>query len=266
MKKVVAIIGSPRMGDTVNTVRLFEEKLKAICETEFECIHLKDMDIQPCRGCLACVAKGEDHCPLKDDTAEIMRKLLSADGIVFATPVYSLQISGQLKLFIDRIAYLFHRPCLFDKAFIAITVQAINGYKDAHAYLNKIAHVWGLAMVPGLALNTPPGLRSAELQAENIKKAEKAAKDFYTALCGGRLKTPNWKDFILFRMTRSFMPFYSFMARDCEYYREKGWMESDYYYPVRLWFVKKWAGRFFDVQGRKLGERLRAKRAKEMQA
>ncbi len=266
MKKIVAVIGSPRTGDTFNAVRLFEEKLGALCEFEIEYIQLKDRDIQPCRGCLTCVARGEEHCPLKDDTEEIMRKLLSADGIIFASPVYSLQISGQLKMFIDRIAYIFHRPCFFDKAFIAITVQAVNGHEDALAYLNKIAHIWGLTAVPGLVLRTPPGFRSAGLLAKNTEKAEKAARDFFSVLYGRRLRKPKWKDFIMFRMTRSFMPYMSFMAKDCEYYQARGWMESDYYYPVKLRLGKKLAGRFFDRQGRKLGERLKAKIIKETQA
>lgn len=266
MKKVVAVIGSPRMGDTVNAVRLFEEKLKALCAVEFDYVHITDMDIQPCRGCLTCVAKGEEYCPLKDDTVKIIPKLLSADGIIFATPVYSLHISGQMKMFIDRIAYIFHRPCLFDKAFIAITVQAINGHKDTLAYLNKIAHIWGLTSVPGLALNTPPGFRSIELLAKNDKKTEKAANDFFSVLVGTRLKTPKWKDLIMFRMTRSIMPYVSFMAKDWEYFQEKGWMESDYYYPVKLWFGKKIAGNFFDSQARKIGEKIRARRIKESQA
>lgn len=266
MKKIVAIVGSPRAGDTYHTVQAVGEKLKALCECDFECIELKDADIQPCRGCLTCVAQGEELCPLRDDMADIMQKMLSADGIIFATPVYSLQISGQMKLFIDRIAYIFHRPCLFDKAFLGIAVQAINGQKDALAYLNKIAHQWGLATAPGLAVNAPPGFRSARLLAKNMENIEKAAKDFHALLVGGRLKSPKWMDFIMFRMTRSFMPYLPFMARDCVYYREKGWMESDYYYPTKLWFGKRLAGKFFDLQGRKLGEKLQARRIAETQA
>lgn len=265
VKKIVAVIGSPRTGDTFSTVRLFEEKLRALCEIEMDYVPIKDMDIQPCRGCLTCVAKGEEHCPLKDDMAEIVQKLLSADGIIFATPVYALHVSGQLKMFIDRISYIFHRPCLFDKTFIAITVQAINGYQDTHAYLNKIARIWGLTTVPGLALNTPPGFRSAELLEKNIKKIEKAASGFYAVLYGRRLKTPKWKDLIMFHMTRSIMPFVSFMAKDWEYFQEKGWMVSDYYYPVKLWPGKKLAGRFFDKQARKIGEKIKAKRIREAQ-
>ncbi len=265
MKKVVAVIGSPRAGDTYDSVRLFEEKLKEICVCDFEYIQLKDFDIKPCRGCLTCVTKGEKYCPIKDDVAGIMEKLLSANGVVFATPVYSLNISGQLKMFIDRIAYVFHRPCFFDKAFIGITVQAINGYKDAHAYLYKIAHVWGFTAAPGLALNTPPGFRSAGLLQKNREKTEKAVKNFCAVMNAKKLKMPSLKDFIIFRMTRYFITYIPFMAKDSEYYQEKGWMESDYYYPIRISFIRKFIGRFFDMQGRKLGEKVRARREKETQ-
>ena len=266
MKKIIAIIGSPKMGDTYEAVRGFEEELKALCDCNFEYVQLKDAYVQTCRGCLACVEKGAEFCPLRDDTAQIMEKLLAADGIIFATPVYSLSISGQLKIFIDRIAYVFHRPCFFDKAFISITVQAINGSKDAHAYLNKIAHVWGLTAAPGLSLNTPPGFRSAKTLANNAEKTRKAASGYAAILCGNRLKAPTWKDFITFHMTRSFIPYIPFMAKDAEYYGEKGWMVSDYYYPVKISFLRKFIGRFFDGQGKKLGEKVKARREKETQA
>jgi hypothetical protein len=35
--------------------------------------------------------------------------------------------------------------------------------------------------------------------------------------------------------------------RDYTHYKDKSWLESDYFYPVRLGVVKKAAGRLFDA-------------------
>jgi multimeric flavodoxin WrbA len=75
---------------------------------------LKDVDLSQCRGCFGCFVKGEDHCPCKDD-ASIEQKMHDADGIIFATPVYGMNISALMKTFIDRFSYIFHRPRFFTK-------------------------------------------------------------------------------------------------------------------------------------------------------
>lgn len=261
MKKILAIIGSPRNGETCNAVRLFEEKLNEIEKVDFEYLHLKDMNVQPCKGCLNCFVKGENCCPVyDDDTRKIVGKMIEADGVIFATPVYSLQVSGHMKDLLDRLAYLFHRPCMFGKAFIAIAVQGIYGYQDVIKYLNKVAHFWGFTEAQGLGLDTPPGFRPPRMQADIETKTNKAVKDFYRVLCSNKLKSPRFADLIMFRMGRSIKPYLDMMPRDYEYYREKGWMESDYYYPVKLGLVKRLVGKFFDKRGKNYGEKMKRER------
>jgi multimeric flavodoxin WrbA len=59
------------------------------------------MDIRPCDGCFTCLEEGES-CVIEDDMVSLSPKLLRADAIVFASPVYWYNISAQLKLCIDR--------------------------------------------------------------------------------------------------------------------------------------------------------------------
>jgi multimeric flavodoxin WrbA len=257
MKKILAIIASPRKGETYNAVQLFEQKLRTYENVEFEYIHLKDKNVQQCKGCLNCFIKGENYCPVRDDTEEIFKKIMEADGVIFATPVYSLQVSGYMKTLLDRLAYVFHRPCFFDKAFIAITVQGIYGYEEVVKYLNKVAHFWGFTEVQGLGLNTPPGFRSQRMKNDIEVKTDKAVKDFYKVLSGKKLIKPKLSDFMMFRMGRSIKPYLSALPKDYEYFLEKGWMKSDYYYPVKLGPVRKLIGKFFDKQGRKYGEKMK---------
>ena len=71
MIKVVAIMGSPHKGNSLEATQRFETSLHKLGEVEFEYLHLKDLDLQPCKGCFVCFVKGEDRCPLKDDMALI---------------------------------------------------------------------------------------------------------------------------------------------------------------------------------------------------
>ncbi|WP_269850614.1 flavodoxin family protein [Methanosarcina horonobensis] len=82
---------------------------------EFEYLMLKDADLSQCHGCFVCFTTGENHCPCKDDAPAIEQKMHSADGVIFATPVYGMNVSALMKTFIDRFSYIFHRPRFFDK-------------------------------------------------------------------------------------------------------------------------------------------------------
>jgi multimeric flavodoxin WrbA len=66
-----------------------------------EKIFLKDKKINYCRGCGTCQEKGE-RCPQKDDVSEILEKMVAADVIVMATPVYFYAMNAQMKTLIDR--------------------------------------------------------------------------------------------------------------------------------------------------------------------
>ena len=64
-------------------------------------IFLKDKHINYCTGCSVC-SMYQKPCPQKDDAAEIVEKMIEADVIVMATPVYFYAMSAQMKTLIDR--------------------------------------------------------------------------------------------------------------------------------------------------------------------
>ena len=91
-----------------------------------EIVVLSDYDIGVCRGCKSCTNRGEERCPLKDDRDVLIEKMMASDGVVFASPNYSFQVSAIMKIFLDRLAFLFHRPRFHGKTFTGIVVQAIG--------------------------------------------------------------------------------------------------------------------------------------------
>lgn len=101
MKNVVIISSTPRVGG--NSEILAKEFARGAEEAgnHVEIINLREHNIGYCIGCYACHKTGK--CFQKDKMNEIGEKLEKADVIVFATPVYFYSMSGQLKVFIDRL-------------------------------------------------------------------------------------------------------------------------------------------------------------------
>lgn len=114
--KVLGIYGSPRRGG--NTDILLDEALKGAAGegVRVEGIHLCDLQITPCRGCLACYHDGS--CVLDDDMQGIYPRLLEADIIILASPIFFYGITGWAKAMVDRCQalwarkYVLHDPSL----------------------------------------------------------------------------------------------------------------------------------------------------------
>ncbi len=101
MKNVLLISSSPRRGGNSDT--LCDQFMKGAAEAghKVEKIFLGDKKIRYCTGCGVCNDTGE--CVLKDDMNAVLTKMLAADVIVLATPVYYYSVCGQLKTMIDRV-------------------------------------------------------------------------------------------------------------------------------------------------------------------
>lgn len=255
-KSIVAILGSPRKGQSYRIVKQFAEALARNQEIDFQYVFLKDLRIEPCRGCGLCLEKGEDLCPLKDQREDLFQQMAQADGIIMATPVYSLQVSALLKNMLDRFAYIFHRPCFFGKVFMPVVTQGVYGAEGVVKYLNELAGFWGFRRCPGLSLTlslkNPPPRETAHVAAE----VEKAAVRFAAMLKDTRPVSPSYKEVLMFHMVRSIHARQAGLIKDHEYYRDQGWFASDYYCPARLSWLKRLLGRWADRQGSKMADKV----------
>jgi len=100
-KSILIFKGSPRKNGNSSALADRVAAGARDAGAEVEILFLHDLDIRPCDACDACL-ETEGVCIIKDDMQAIYPKLLQADGIVFASPVYWFTISAQLKLCIDR--------------------------------------------------------------------------------------------------------------------------------------------------------------------
>ena len=100
-KKVLILSGSPRKGG--NSDILCDEFMRGAKESgnEVEKIRVAAKKVAPCMGCYYC-SKNGGKCVHNDDMAEILQKMIDADVLVLASPVYFYSVDAQLKAVIDR--------------------------------------------------------------------------------------------------------------------------------------------------------------------
>lgn len=98
--KIFALSGSPRKGGNTDILtKIFIEYVNDM-GAEAELVRICDYQISPCASCRLCVDAGK--CVLEDGMRELYPKLLEADGILIASPVYFNNVSAQTKAFMDR--------------------------------------------------------------------------------------------------------------------------------------------------------------------
>ena len=93
---------------------------------EVEHISLKGKDLKFCIGCLSC--QKTQQCVLKDDAVWIAEKVKNADTLVFATPIYYYEMSGQMKTLLDRMNPLYPSDYKFRKVYMLSTATEDEAY------------------------------------------------------------------------------------------------------------------------------------------
>jgi len=73
---------------------------------DVEKIRLAEKDINYCTGCCSCIGN-QGACVQQDDMNDMLQKILAADAIVLATPVYFRSMNGQIKTFLDRVCPIY---------------------------------------------------------------------------------------------------------------------------------------------------------------
>ena len=119
MKRVIVISTSLRKGSNSDMLAdQFVEGVKAAGH-EVEKISLVGKDIQFCKGCFGCQKLG--RCVINDDVNEIMGKVMQADVVCWATPIYYYEMSGQMKTLIDRMNAMYEQDYQFRDVYLLTT-------------------------------------------------------------------------------------------------------------------------------------------------
>lgn len=94
-------------------------------------ITLRDKNIGFCKGCFACLKLG--HCVIDDDAVEIAKMMHDAQVLVFATPIYYYEMSGQMKTMLDRANPLYGTDYAFTDVYFLSTAAEDENDVDSRA-------------------------------------------------------------------------------------------------------------------------------------
>ena len=244
--KILAIISSHRKkGTTSKMVSILKDELESIGrngqeKVRFESIFLSDYQILRCKGCRLCFDHGEENCPLKDDVLKIRNKIKDADGIIFAGPVYVGDVDSTMKGLIDRLAFICHRPELYDK--IGLIICTTGGTTTGHT-INTIKgalYSWGICIAGSKGFATPVHASREELSIKYIKNIKRLADKVYIGIKKKKYLNPSIFRIALFKLRQKYWRKTDPNTCDYNYYEKQGWIDTHktYYFEHQANMLK----------------------------
>ena len=170
-KKVLILSGSPRKGG--NSDILCDEFLRGAQDAghKAEKIRVAEKRVAPCSGCYYCSTHG-GACVHKDDMADILQKMIDADVIVLASPVYFYSIDAQLKAVIDRTLarwtevknkeFYYIITCADGaKQSVMTTLDCLRAYADCVSGATERGVIYGTGVYQKGEIRTSPAMKQA---------------------------------------------------------------------------------------------------------
>ena len=109
MKKIVIIDGGPRKNfNTASMLQKIAEGAGSVSsEIEVKTVRLYGLDYKGCMSCMACKIKGKasNVCKFKDALTPVLEEIAEADGLVLGSPIYFGDVTGQMRTFLERLAF-----------------------------------------------------------------------------------------------------------------------------------------------------------------
>lgn len=229
MKKILILNSSYRLKNTYSVLKKIEPLLIAK-GYEVEWVHLKSFHIQGCTGCECCITK--DFCPLQDEAHLLMKKITSSDGIILSTPVYLNNMSGPLKLFIDRTCKWFHRTELAGKPVLLVATTQGSGLKHTIKSLSEVVTQWGMD-ITGTIMRTGRNL--------DVPVTEKELLAFCKHLdTQGNSHKASLSQVMMFSVQKALAN--KIFEKDRAYWESKGWLSQNYFDEHKASWVNKQLG------------------------
>jgi multimeric flavodoxin WrbA len=195
-------------------------------------INLQKDNLPYCKGCLLCLKKGMEFCPHSKSVLASKDKILKADLLIVATPVYILHMTGQLKTFIDHFSsmFLMHRPekSMFKKQMVVVATSAGPVYKNTIKEVSECFTYFGMPKI--YSLGTTIHADTYEKQSDKKKvmidnKCIKIANSVKKVYKNGHYHTPlkSKFNFMIYRKIQSKVA----METDRAYWNDNGWFDKN---------------------------------------
>jgi multimeric flavodoxin WrbA len=251
--RILACVGSYRKnGNTAQVVGAIKEHLHTVAARnneplDIETLHLGHQDIRPCRGCRVCFDKGEEKCPFKDDLLPIRAKMQSADGLIVASPVYVNDVSGIVKNWIDRLAFVCHRPEFVGKSAFLISTVGLGPTSHALQTLRVALSSWGYHVVDQAGFKMGALMKHSEAEKLFDERTRKIAEKFFRAIQTRKFDYPSFISLMTFKIQQADHQQSDPASIDHQYWKSQGWIQTNtsYYVPHKADHLKVALARSF---------------------
>ncbi len=229
--KILALMSSGRKkGNTARIVQMVTDHLHTIAsrhdETlDFETLSLAYMDLRACLGCRSCFDRGEDKCPLKDDLPAIKAKLDAAAGIILASPVYVNDVNGVAKTWIDRLAYVCHRPAFAGKCAYLIATVADSPTSHTLRTMDIALRTWGFHIVGQAGYKMGALMPQDEVERRYQEETTRIAEALFRAIHDQVFLRPSFLSLMMFKIQQQSWQQEDPESYDYAYWKKQGWFE-----------------------------------------
>ena len=228
-----------RNGNTARIVEMMGDHLKVLAAQngeplEFEPLNLGHADLQLCRGCRTCFDRGEDKCPLRDDLLMIKAKIDAADAVILAGPVYVNDINGIAKNWMDRLAFVCHRPAFAGKCAYLVATVGDSPTNHALRTMEVGLRTWGFHIVGKAGYKMGALMSEDDARRRYGERTAKAAEVLFRAVAQRRAERPSFLSLMTFKIQQiAWRRVADPTSLDYRYWHEQGWLDArrEFYIP-----------------------------------
>jgi len=232
--KITVIYGNIHHGSTWHCMDLLKQELSRYDTIEVTEFYMpKDMP-HFCKGCFSCFFNGEQTCPHAESINPIVESLEEADLIVLTSPVYAMDVSGQLKALLDHLCFMWlsHRPNpkMFNTVGLSIATTAGAGLSHTTKTMQNSLKFWGVKKrfalkeaVSAMKWDEVPTKNKVKLKRDIEITAKKIAEKVNNI---EKTPAPLFRRF-MFKMMLGMMKKNTWNPRDKNYWEDQGWLRGE---------------------------------------
>lgn len=228
---ITIIHGQQHKGSTYHITEILKERLTEGSETVVHEYFMPKDTPEYCVGCFRCILKGEENCYQSEKALKILDSMLMSDVIIFDSPTYCIEMTGQLKTLFDHYGYMWmpHRPRkeMFSKIGVAISTAAGSGARNVTKSMARQMFWWGVPRIYRLSFNVNASCWDdvPEKKRERIiKRTQETADSIKKKI--GRAK-PGFKTRLMFNVMRKIQQSNTWNMTDRDYWEKNGWLKKD---------------------------------------
>lgn len=152
--------------------------------------------------------------------------MAAADGLIVASPVYVNDVSGITKNWIDRLAFVTHRPEFAGKCAYVVTTVGDGPSKHALRTMQMALNFWGFFVAGRAGFKTGAYMKQKEMEGRYQKRVEKIARQLFRAIRHRQYSRPSFLALMTFKIQQRYWQRADQDSIDRRYWRQQGWIAS----------------------------------------